>query len=119
MLNGRHAWAKHLEVGGLPDFVHLLMTPKEFTAALHPFYEAEYLKWAAHSIYSHPFLNRLFFDDYMAIFDASSFSEVDAKGVWSNKVEPHTAELLLQRYPGRTGFEYEGIEMLAMRDSKF
>lgn len=99
--------------GLIPPFGHLLYREDEMRSHLGPFYEPEQLDMAIHAIYRTDYINRLFFDDYVRIATESPFEEVDLRGVWPASPTTQTAEQLSRLYPGRSGFEYQGIELCA------
>lgn len=108
----------------LPPWCHLLMSREDVENTLKSqFSETAASRWADY-IFASEEQNQLFFDDYERIIKASKFETIlfkgyDAPYLQAKYPSAYSAEILLklkERYPGRTGFLYDGITILLQKN---
>jgi SAM-dependent methyltransferase len=122
---GHHALAKvdgvevyHWKPGHnpVPHFAHLLQTPGELRPQLlevdwvTPRVADAVLEW----IYEGDGVNRLFYEDYLAAFEASPLEVVDVEPVREN-VPAEVQAVLEERYPGKRQFDVRMFEVVLRR----
>lgn len=113
--HGRLPEAAAAGTGLIPPFGHLTHSETELRALLEGSYSPADLDWAIHSIFHHDYINRLFFDDYVAILGRAPFAETDLRGIWPVEIDAAIKAVLAAKYPDRTGFEFQGIEITAVQ----
>ncbi len=123
---GHHLWFVH---GGreityhntlLPPWCHLLHSREEIRAMCDGVVDDVLRDKIVDYVCDSPEQNRLFFDDYERIVDASPLEVVFLKGYDHNELaakypdarSPFLLEQLAARFPDRHGFLYDGITLL-------
>jgi hypothetical protein len=104
--------------GLIPPFGHLIYTEDDMKTLLSKCYDQNDLDWIIDSIYKNAQINKLFFDDYFRIFLQSDFKMVDFRGRWVTPIDNEVRVILENKFPGRAGFEFEGLTFVGMKDQE-
>ena len=79
--DGHHCWVtpqlNFIVRSHIPDFAHLLLSPGELAERLSPHYDSETVAEALRQIYESDRVNRLFFEDYVRLFQTAGFSRCE------------------------------------------
>lgn len=99
------------ETNPVPNYGHLLLTKGEMRLRLRKKVSQKLLDEILDWVYQKPDINRLFFEDYVRMFDASSF-EVLHLTVDEEHVDSKTLKTLRACYPGYYRFGVRNVEVL-------
>lgn len=99
----------------IPPWAHLLISQSEMYGLLSKQTSPDDAAELVDEIYNNPYLNRLFFDDYIAYAAQSNLEVVSIRGFARQDIPENARQILATRYPGLTGFEYGGQEMILRR----
>ena len=110
-------WTTH----PLPPYAHLLMAPDQLASWCHrEFKDPVLAERVAEFVFDSPEQNRLFFSDYVRIFEESPFEALLVTGCpdlptgkWAGMDNVETSlSKLNERFPGKSGFGYHVIRVL-------
>lgn len=94
----------------MPEHAHLLMSPPElFDVLLKAGKSFEVVANAVQQVYHSSFINRLFYDDYLAYFARSDFESFGITPIYRKEIDGERLDRLRMRYPGRSDFETYSI----------
>lgn len=102
----------------LPPWCHLLLTQPQVESILCRAFSPETARAWGDFIFKSPEQNRLFFSDYAEIFFNSDFELLLFKGYDCPEMrakyptELEYLSILHERFPGKTGFFYDGIRVV-------
>ena len=107
----------------LPPWCHLLMKREQIENILKDHFPEHLASRWSDYIYSSNEQNQLFFDDYERIVKASPFETLLFKGYdaptltakYPSAYSPQTLQELKEKYPGQSGFLYDGIRLLLQK----
>jgi hypothetical protein len=88
----------------VPPWGHLLYDRSELYEIIKDKVADGQAELAIDLIYNHPRVNRLFTEDYIAVFLASAFRSFSWDSYWVRKPSPELQKRLMDRHPGRRDF---------------
>jgi hypothetical protein len=105
---GHHCWITQdfnfNALNHLPHFAHLLMSPDVMKRYLSKFYPTNIVKLAIYQIYMSDRVNRLFYEDYVKLFNNAKFSSCNIFSQYDSDVSPDILEKLSIIYPEYSNF---------------
>ncbi len=99
----------------VPNYAHLLMTKAEMKAYLENRLSEKLLEAVLSWVYDQPFINRMHYEEYIRIIEASPFEIVHLKED-KEHITKHTKELLENRYPGYKRFDVRNTEIVLIKN---
>jgi SAM-dependent methyltransferase len=116
---GHHCWVtKDLNFNtlkNLPHFAHLLMSPDELKDHLTKFYPYTIVEQAIDQIYMSNRVNRLFYEDYIELFNRAGFSSHDVSSQYDVDETPDILEKLHKLYPKYSNFTTYTVYICAQK----
>jgi spore maturation protein CgeB len=94
---------------------HLLESPNRMTESLAKTIDLNTVNSIVESVYNSPYINRLFYDDYINIFEASKFKIQSIAPVGNVSISSDLYSRLIDLYPGKSNFVSNGIEVLLQK----
>ncbi|MDO4574510.1 MAG: class I SAM-dependent methyltransferase [Planctomycetia bacterium] len=100
---------------GVPKHAHLRISEEDLRKLLAARYSPETIDEICRQTYHSDFINRLFYEDYVQIFQESSFASVEIRSWWPMYLSLKYREELQKRYPPYKNFEDNGIIIFARK----
>lgn len=103
---------------GIPPWGHLLYSPPEMYLQLRNITDEDTADNIIHEVYNTPAINRLFIEDYVNYFQASSFNILECSGVAKKTPDESIQKRLFQLYPNYKIFEFECLRVILEKPNK-
>ncbi|MEW6743981.1 MAG: methyltransferase domain-containing protein [Planctomycetota bacterium] len=119
-MTGHHVWVQHenkvvlsFADGVIPRWAHLLWRESEMQAFLEPIFGSEIAAEAAHQVYHHPHINRVFADEFYTLFAHCGLvtERLESNGGYYPP-PPRMVERLAAAYPAFRDFASAGFRLL-------
>ena len=99
------------ESNPLPDYCHLLLGRDELGSALADRVAAHAIEPIVSWVFDDPGINRLFYHQYLELFEASAFA-LESLRVETDPLGEQLSRILRFRYPRETRFDVTNAEVL-------
>ncbi len=100
----------------VPNFAHLLMSREELARRLEGQVSGDLLEAVLAWIYDQPFINRLLFEDYIRVIEASPFV-IERLVLDEERLSSRLASRLRTKYPTHSRFDVRNVELILRKDA--